>query len=103
MYNEEYSIFPGKDEARQTKLVKKNYAAISNILQQQNINETSVHRSDTDAVTTTEDSVIPERGSWRPPPSSHVGAHTIKRAVSAYPHFLAPISRYQLLSQDQKL
>ena len=30
--------------------------------------------------------VIPERGSWRPPPRSHLGAHTIKRAVSVCPH-----------------
>ena len=28
--------------------------------------------------------LIPERGSWRPPPRSHAGAHTIKRAVSAF-------------------
>ena len=38
-------------------------------------------------------SVIPERGSWRPLPRSHVGAHAIKRAVSVCPHFLASISR----------
>ena len=45
--------------------------------------------------------VIPHRGSWRPPPHSHVGAHTIKRAVSVCPHFLASISRFRLLSQDR--
>ena len=48
------SIYPGQYEAQRSKLVKNNYAAIPNILQQQNIKETSVHRSDTDAVTTTE-------------------------------------------------
>ena len=32
--------------------------------------------------------VIPERGNWRPPPRTHVGAHTIKRAVSVCPQFL---------------
>ena len=75
MYNEEYSIYPGQDEAQRTKLVKQNYVAIPNILQPQNIKETIVHRSDTDAVITTEAppvrvkrAVIPERGSWRPPP-----------------------------------
>ena len=47
--------------------------------------------------------VIPDRGSWRPPPRSHVGAYTIKRAVSVCPHFLASISRFHLLSKDQKL
>ena len=47
--------------------------------------------------------VIPDRGSWRPPPRSHVGAHTIKRAVSVCPHFLVSISRSRLLSQDRKL
>ena len=40
---------------------------------------------------------------WRPPPRSHVGAHTIKRAVSVCPHFLASISCFRLLSQDRKL
>ena len=40
--------------------------------------------------------VIPDRGSWRPPPRSRVGAHTIKRAVSVCPHFLASISRFRL-------
>ena len=47
--------------------------------------------------------VIPERGSWRLPPRSRVGAHKIKRAVSVCPHFLASISRCRLLSQDRKL
>ena len=47
--------------------------------------------------------VIPERGSWRPPPRSNVGAHTIKHAVSVCLHFLASISRFRLLSQDRKL
>ena len=47
--------------------------------------------------------VIPERGSWQPPPCSHVGAHTIKRAVSVCPHCLASIPRFRLLSQDRKL
>ena len=46
--------FSWQNETWRTKLVKNNYAAIPNILQQQKINETSVHRSDTDAVTTTE-------------------------------------------------
>ena len=59
VYNEEYSIFPGQDEARRTKLVKNNHIAIPNILQQQKINEASVHRSDTDAVTTTEAPPVP--------------------------------------------
>ena len=54
MYNEVCSIYPGQDEAQRTKLVKYNYAATPNILQQQIKKETSVHRSDTDAVTTTE-------------------------------------------------
>ena len=49
------------------------------------------------------EAVIRERGSWRAPPRSHVGAHTIKRAVSVCPHFLASISRFRLLSQDRKL
>ena len=52
--NEGYSIYPGQDEAQRTKLLKNNYAAIPNILQKQNIKETRGHRSDSDAVTTTE-------------------------------------------------
>ena len=54
VYNEKCSIYPGQDEAQRTKLVKNNYAATPNILQQQNKKETSVHRSNTDAVITTE-------------------------------------------------
>ena len=47
--------------------------------------------------------VIPVRGSWRPPPRSHVGAHTINLAMSVCPHFLASFLRFRLLSQDRKL
>ena len=54
-------------------------------------------------VTVLFDAVIPEHGSWRPPPRSHVGAHTIKRAVTVRPHFLASISHCRLLSQDGKV
>ena len=50
-----------------------------------------------------EEAVIPERGTWRPPPRSHVGAHTITRAVSVCPHFLASISLFRLSSQDRAL
>ena len=46
----------------------------------------------------TVETVVPERGSWRSPLRSHVGAHTIKRAASVCPHFLASISRCRLLT-----
>ena len=51
--------------------------------------------------------VIPDRGSWRPPPRSHVGAYTIKRAASVCPplprfdftlSFVEPRSKIMFLS-----
>ena len=44
-----------------------------------------------------------ERWSQRTPPRSHVGAHTIKRAMSVCSYFFASISRCRLLSPDRKL
>ena len=42
------------------------------------------------------------RRNW-PPPLTCVDPHTTKRGVSVCPHFLASISRCQLLSQDREL
>ena len=46
--------------------------------------------------------VIPERGSWRSPPRSHVGEHTVTRAVPVRPHFLASISHCRVLILEFK-
>ena len=45
------------------------------------------------AATVIPEPVIPDRGSWWPPPRSHVGAHTIKRAVSVCP----PLPRFDFM------